>query len=195
MGKRFHKSDWLAFGLAQLAADGPQALRVQELCKAANKTIGSFYHHFDDQAAFVDALMEHWRETHTLPILDALEAIDDNDARARELTDLASTLDVQTEIGIRLLASQNKRANAILEDVDHQRMSYVAKMYAARFEVSAEEASDLARLEYAAFVGSQMIFKAKFGNHAPTLSLLLQRLVSATMAPLREDDGDLSQRA
>lgn len=76
MTKRFRKSDWLALGLQELASKGPAALRIKDLCAAVGKTIGSFYHHFEDQAAFVDALLKHWQETFTQPVIDALEEID-----------------------------------------------------------------------------------------------------------------------
>ena len=179
MGRRFQRSDWLSFGLSQLARRGPDALRVKELCRAADKTIGSFYHHFADQPAFIEAMMKHWRQTHTLPIIHALNQIDDNNMRAVELTGLATALDVETEIGVRLLASRNEHAAVVLESVDQERVTYVADMYAARFNVSAEEATRLAQLEYAAFVGSQLVFKEDYALKAPALSSLLQDLITS----------------
>ncbi|UWR63029.1 TetR/AcrR family transcriptional regulator [Phaeobacter inhibens] len=174
MTKRFKKSDWLDFGLAELASNGPEALRVKELCAAADKTIGSFYHHFDDQAAFIDALMEHWHETVTQPVIDALEEIDDAQQRARELSDLATSLDPSIEVNIRLLASQNARVQQAVERVDRQRIAYVTQMYAKRFSIAVEEASLLAKLEYAAFVGGQHAFRGSYTTVGPKLAALLQ---------------------
>ena len=166
MGRRFQRSDWLSFGLSQLARRGPDALRVKELCRAADKTIGSFYHHFADQ-------------THTLTIIHAQNQLDANNMRAVELPGLATALDVETEIGVRLLASRNEHAAVVLESVDQERVTYVADMYAARFNVSAEEATRLAQLEYAAFVGSQLVFKEDYALKAPALSSLLQDLITS----------------
>lgn len=179
MAKRFSKSDWLHFGLAELATSGPEALRIKELCAAAGKTIGSFYHHFEDQAAFIDALMEHWHETFTQPVIDALEEIDDAQERAQELSDLATSLDPSIEVNIRLLASQNTRVQQAVESVDHERIAYVKKMYAKRFSIGAEEAGILAKLEYAAFVGAQHAFRGSYTTVGPKLAALLQSALEA----------------
>ena len=177
--KRFRRSDWLSFGLRELGQSGPEALRIKTLCAAANKTIGSFYHHFEDHAAFIDALMEHWRQTFTYPVIKALDEIDDAHARAQELSSLSAQLDATIEVGVRLLASQNARAYQILEVVDKQRIAYVAKMYAKRFSVPSDEANALAKLEYAAFVGSQQLFRHDYEEIGPELSELLQSALRA----------------
>ncbi|WP_299682248.1 TetR/AcrR family transcriptional regulator [uncultured Roseobacter sp.] len=176
---RFRKSDWLALGLQELASKGPEALRVKELCAEADKTIGSFYHHFEDQAAFIDALMEHWHETFTQPVIDALDEIDDAGQRAQELSDLATKLDPSIEVGVRLLASQNARVQQAVERVDNQRIEYVTQMYAKRFDMSADEASLLAQLEYAAFVGAQHVFRDSYTIVGPNLAALLQSALEA----------------
>lgn len=179
MAKRLSKSDWLDFGLAELASNGPEALRIKRLCAAAGKTIGSFYHHFDDQAAFIDALMEYWHETFTQPIIDALEETDDAQQRARELSDLATKLDSSIEVGVRLLASQNARVQQAVECVDCQRIDFVTQMYAERFKIGPEQANLLAKLEYAAFVGAQHIFKENYTLEGPKLVTLLQSSLEA----------------
>ncbi|OJJ11493.1 hypothetical protein BKI51_07050 [Alphaproteobacteria bacterium AO1-B] len=179
MAKRFKKSDWLAFGLGELASKGPEALRVKELCTAADKTVGSFYHHFEDQAAFIDALMEYWHETFTQPVINALEEVDDAQERAQELSDLATKLDPSIEVGIRHLASQNAQVQQAVERVDRQRIDYVTHMYATRFEIEADKASLLAQLEYAAFVGAQHVFKEHYTTVGPKLSDLLQSALEA----------------
>ncbi|MGB0506322.1 MAG: TetR/AcrR family transcriptional regulator, partial [Pikeienuella sp.] len=75
--KRFTREDWLDFGLAQLAKEGPDALSIHPLCKAAGRTIGSFYHHFKDHAGFVDALLARWRKLNTEDVITAIDALDD----------------------------------------------------------------------------------------------------------------------
>ena len=100
MTMRFKRSDWLAFSLKELASDGPEALRVKELCAAADKTIGSFYHHFEDQAAFVDALMQYWRETYNNPLIAALETVADAERKAEQLTDLSKIYARRFSLGV-----------------------------------------------------------------------------------------------
>ncbi|MEL7213411.1 MAG: TetR/AcrR family transcriptional regulator [Pseudomonadota bacterium] len=179
MVKRFKKSDWLALGLEELASNGPDALRVKELCAAAGKTVGSFYHHFEDQAAFIDALMEHWHKTFTRPVIDMLEQIDDAQQRAKELSGLATKLDPSIEVGIRLLANQNAQVQRVVECIDHERIAYVTKLYAGRFNLAEDEAAMLAKLEYAAFVGAQHVFQKHYSELGPQLSALLQSTLEA----------------
>ena len=48
LSARLGRDDWLALGLERLAAEGPRALRLENICAAAGRTRGSFYHHFRD---------------------------------------------------------------------------------------------------------------------------------------------------
>lgn len=177
MAKRFKRQDWLDFGLTELGSSGPEALRLKELCATADKTIGSFYHHFEDQSEFIDALMEHWRKTYTDPVIAALERVDDVDAKAEQLTDLSTKLDPKIEKGVRLLAAQNPQAARALQCVDQQRIAYVSKMYTKRFSLDAAEAQSLASLEYVAFVGTQQVFSEEYGHVGVQLSRMLQDLI------------------
>ncbi|WP_424966579.1 TetR/AcrR family transcriptional regulator [Dinoroseobacter sp. S375] len=175
--KRFGKDDWLAFGLSRLASDGPEALKLNALVGAAGKTIGSFYHHFEDQSEFFEALVFHWRDTNTRPIIAALEAVPDPAQKADRLADLATRLDAAVEMGVRSFASQNPVAAAALAEVDALRIDYVSGMYQQRFALPASEADTLARLEYAAFVGTQMLFRDQYAEMAPTLAAAFQKLL------------------
>ncbi|MEM1078844.1 MAG: TetR/AcrR family transcriptional regulator [Pseudomonadota bacterium] len=179
--RRFDKTDWLDFGLSRLASDGPEALKLTALVQAAGKTIGSFYHHFEDQSGFFRALMHHWRDTSTRSIMAALDTIPDPAQKADRLMDLATQLDVAVEMGVRNFASQNPIAATSVAEVDALRIDYVSRIYAQRFALPLPEALDLARLEYAAYIGTQMLFRDQYDTVAPTLATLFQRLLRAEM--------------
>jgi AcrR family transcriptional regulator len=59
-GRRLSDEDWIQAGFALLADSGPNALRVDRLCKRMNVTKGSFYWHFADMQAYRTALIEAW---------------------------------------------------------------------------------------------------------------------------------------
>jgi AcrR family transcriptional regulator len=59
-GRRLSDEDWIQTGFALLADSGPNALRVDRLCKRMNVTKGSFYWHFADMPAYRTALIEAW---------------------------------------------------------------------------------------------------------------------------------------
>lgn len=177
---RFKREDWLDFGLQRLADAGPEALKLHPLCEAAQRTIGSFYHHFEDHGAFINALMDHWRQEFTLGIVDQLDGLEDGNAQADKLNRLAIGLDRAIEVGVRHLASQNARAAEEVSKVDALRMDYVTQMYAERFNLAADEARSLSQLEYAAFVGTQTIWPKEKPELAEKLASLFHRLVLTT---------------
>jgi len=66
------RADWVAAGLELLRDGGEDAVTVDRLCATLGRTKGSFYHHFEDSAAYQGALLEHWANLHTeLPIAAA----------------------------------------------------------------------------------------------------------------------------
>jgi AcrR family transcriptional regulator len=54
------RAQWLQAGLDALRKGGVGAVRVERLGAGLELTKGSFYHHFRDRAALLDALLEFW---------------------------------------------------------------------------------------------------------------------------------------
>ena len=54
------RSQWLTAGLDALRKGGVTAVRVERLAGEVGVTKGSFYHHFRDRRALLDALLEYW---------------------------------------------------------------------------------------------------------------------------------------
>ncbi|MGV0837601.1 TetR/AcrR family transcriptional regulator [Mycolicibacterium thermoresistibile] len=61
-GGRLSVGDWIEAGFAELAAGGPDALRVSRLCTRLGVTKGSFYWHFADIASYRAALVQAWAD-------------------------------------------------------------------------------------------------------------------------------------
>jgi AcrR family transcriptional regulator len=59
---RLSVDDWIAAALEILAADGIGGVKIQRLCDLLGVTKGSFYWHFRDLDAFLEAIAERWRE-------------------------------------------------------------------------------------------------------------------------------------
>jgi AcrR family transcriptional regulator len=154
--KRFGKSDWLDLGLRQLADKGPAGLTVEALCETAKRTRGSFYHHFVDHGAFVEALMQSWKQRHTLDVADRTLA-QEQAARAQTLSSLANCLDHGLERAVRQFAQTNPAVQEIVRDVDELRTGFVAGLYRQQ-GLDPALADEIARIEYAAFVGSQIVW-------------------------------------
>lgn len=176
---RFTKDDWLAFGLSQLAFDGPDALKLSVLCAAAHKTIGSFYHHFKDQNAYFEALLEYWKKKNTSDVIKQLSELPDSIGKAEHLEIIAMAMNQTEDVGIRILAQKNAIASGVVTAVDQMRVKFIKDLYQKQLDLSEQDAQLLAQLEYAAFVGTQTIWPDSPLKHSQPLSALFQKLVKA----------------
>lgn len=148
---------WVALGLERLADVGPRALQLASICAAAGRTRGSFYHHFEDHAAFLDAIAEHWRRGHA----EALVELDREGVasdRSRSIRRLATRIDAAVELGMRRLGAGDARIQAVVDEVDRRRIDYLTRLHQSRPGVSRNQAAAFAWLEYAAYVGSQALW-------------------------------------
>ncbi|MCV0426789.1 MAG: TetR/AcrR family transcriptional regulator [Roseibium sp.] len=155
-GTRFSKEDWLALGLKQLSREGSAGLTVEALCNLAGRTRGSFYHHFNDHDGFIDLLLQAWKQRNTIDVADEILS-QAPDKRAQHLSDLANHLDQDLERAVRQFAQSNKTAQRIVREVDGIRTEFVVGLYVDA-GLAEDEARDIAQLEYAAFVGSQIVW-------------------------------------
>ena len=154
--KRFVKKDWLDLGLQRLARKGGSALTVDAMCEAAGRTRGSFYHHFQDHGAVMEALVQEWKQRNTLDVADAILQ-QPQGKRAQTLSDIANMLDQDLERAVRQFAQSNAIARTIVQDVDEIRTEFVVGLYRDA-GLAPELARDIAQLEYAAYVGSQIVW-------------------------------------
>ena len=174
---RWERGDWLSLGLQALAKEGPSGLTLDRLCVEAGRTRGSFYHHFADHAAFLDALCGHWRETFTHALIARTQ---DGPAgqRLMDLNALAVGLDPAIELGMRRLACTNPAVRAAVASADAERIAYLERLHRDA-GLDAGAAASVAKLEYAAFVGGQMLWPELSSAAAEKLGVLLGRMVDA----------------
>lgn len=168
---RFRKEDWLALGLAALSKDGPEAIKLEAICKAAGLTRGSFYYHFEDHESFVTSLATHWFQTQTEQVAATVNAFQETKDQIEALTEAAMQIDYRLELAMRELARRMPAVQQIVEQADQARLAAVTELYQARFEISQEEAAELAFLEYAAFSGLILI--------SPDMDTDAQRVLAA----------------
>ena len=72
-GRRLSDEDWIRAGFVILAGSGPNALRVDALCRLLDVTKGSFYWHFADMPTYRTALIDAWanlNDEHRRPFED-----------------------------------------------------------------------------------------------------------------------------
>ncbi|MCP4561199.1 MAG: TetR/AcrR family transcriptional regulator [Bosea sp.] len=155
--RRFRLNDWLALGLDALAQQGPSGLTIEALCRRAGKTKGSFYAHFPAIEAYLAALAGHWRETHTLRLMQDIDKGGPAQDRLIALDRMALALDVRVEQGMRRLAQLDPGVAATCAEIDRERIAYLEKLHGESGRFTPEETLTLARIEYAAFIGFQQL--------------------------------------
>jgi len=134
---RADASQWVLAAMDILAAHGVDALRVEQLAKSLGVTKGSFYWHFRDRDAFLEAILDTWRRRATLQIIDRLEQSGQSPKdRLAALLSLpyAGTKAEQAasvELAIRLWARTDARALRALAEVDTLRLRYFAQLFGA----------------------------------------------------------------
>lgn len=159
---RKSREDWIAAALAAMAEGGVDHVRVEPLAKRLGVTKGSFYWHFADRSALLDALLESWIALQTASVIDDVEA------RGGEASDILAhvighivQMDVALEVGLRNWAMADDKVRAVIVAIDERRIAHLASII-ARAGVPAEPARQRARFLYCAFIG-----EVAFGRPIP----------------------------
>jgi AcrR family transcriptional regulator len=153
---RYKKEDWLALGARLLACEGPAALTVERLTAAAQRTKGSFYHHFADREAFLRAMMERWR-VQAIDIPSARYAEDASPKAWRKLLrEGPFEIDFRFEREIRRLAASEPIVRAALRQVDDSRIHGLACLL-TRMRPDIDDPHAFASIQYATVVGLQWL--------------------------------------
>lgn len=58
--KRWKRLHWVEFALLALERGGVEAVRIEDLARRSGRTPGSFYSHFPNREALLDAMAEEW---------------------------------------------------------------------------------------------------------------------------------------
>jgi AcrR family transcriptional regulator len=157
MSGKLGKKDWIGAGLRVLAEHGAGAVRVERLAEILSVTKGSFYWHFQDRGALLEALIEAWKARATSDIIDQVEAQGgDADARLRTLFSIVAQADGRLDRAIRSWAAEDAAARGAMAEVDKCRLGYLESLFLG-IGFSPAEAIARARLVYHALIGQFMM--------------------------------------
>lgn len=146
---RMGRDDWVALGVSALAADGEAAVALDAITSRAEKTKGSFYHHFDSHGDFIEAVIGLWRARYTDDVIAALRSAPDG-PRHGAMSAFAAALDHRLERAVRRLAVGNEIAAAAVRRADGARIAYLKSCQA---DPESDAAADYALIEYSVFIG------------------------------------------
>ncbi len=191
---RSTKEDWLDAGLGLLRDRGHDALTIDALCRALERTKGSFYHHFSDVSAFSQKLLEHWEKRSTAEIIEAADETHSPAARRARLYALVRSSEFGVERAVQAWALRDPAAREARARVDARRIAYLAELRRAA-GATPKAAERAAQIEYAAFLGALQIFElpdpAGWTAFVKANALLLEALdaVTSSVSDQRRRDG------
>lgn len=129
---RLTRDDWTTGALAMLAKGTIADVRVEPLARRLGVTKGSFYHHFDDRQALLDAVFEAWVAADTERIIELVAEGSDPEtdpvAALHELTRVTlatATLFDGIETAVRDWAASDPAIAERCAVIDQQRLDYV----------------------------------------------------------------------
>jgi AcrR family transcriptional regulator len=153
--RRLTRDDWITAALGAIADRGLSAVAVEPLAIRLGTTKGSFYWHFENRDALLEAAIRHWeKETTTDVAADITAAARDAPAsQFRRLVVSVIERAEQDRVGPALLASAAHPAVApALERVTATRLKLIATVL-RRLGFPPAEARRRALLAYSAYLG------------------------------------------
>lgn len=174
---RLGPDDWARAALTAMAESGVSALAVEPLARRLGVTKGSFYWHFPNRDALLEAALNLWEQEGTTEVIEILGRLPSAAERLRMLMHLAFA----GEEGGRLLlalstAADDPRVATVLERVTERRLDYLSRQF-RELGQARDAARRSAMHAYGTYVGLYQITGA-----APR-----RRLSSGERAKLVED--------
>jgi len=129
--------DWISAAAELLLDKSIDAVRVDILAKGLNVTRGSFYWHFKDRGDLLARLLTSWRDAATAQVIQRFEKSGAAPTDLiQELISLpfrgaAAMHSASIELGIRAWARRDPMARQVVDEVDAQRLSYIAQCFSA----------------------------------------------------------------
>ena len=151
--RKLTRDDWAAAALAALARGGLEAVAVEPIASRLGATKGSFYWHFKNRDALVEAALALWEHDRTDAVIDFLQREPDPALRLKALVEGAYEHGPNDRVELALLSNPGNRVVVrTLRRVTERRVAYVADQLEA-LGWDADEARDRAMLIAHVYVG------------------------------------------
>lgn len=153
--KRLGPEAWVAAAIAVLAKGGLDAVRVEPLAERLGVTKGSFYWHFKDRRALLDAVLDAWEELATAAIIAHVDSKPGTPKeRLAVLMSLTTSVDegAAVEHAIRAWGATDASVRRRLAKVDETRQAYVRDLLVGA-GLTPARATARSRLFYLALIG------------------------------------------
>jgi len=161
--RRLGIADWELAALDAIVEGGLGAVAVEPLARRLGVTKGSFYWHFADVGALLEATLARWERVFTDLQIEKLAATDDPRARLRPLFEnAASDVRAQTLFTVISAASDHPLVRPLLRRVTRKRIAFLEQAF-LDMDVEPALARQQALHLYSAYVGLLHIGRKDIG--------------------------------
>ncbi|GAA1823940.1 TetR/AcrR family transcriptional regulator [Luedemannella flava] len=152
--RRLTTEDWIDAALAAIAEGGVPAVAVEPLAARLGATKGSFYWHFANRDALLDAALARWEARTTTEVIEEITgAADGPDVQLRALVIRVIGAAESDRVGPALLATPAHPAVApVLARATRARLDVITTLL-RRLGLPAAQARHRALLAYSAYLG------------------------------------------
>ena len=157
------RAQWVSAGLEALRKGGVAAVRVERLAGDVGVTKGSFYHHFRDRGALLEALLDYWSREMTDAEFARIQTLRGGEAQVALRTRLLALAEDVLEKGmgrydpaIRAWARNDRKVALAVAQVDRRRVRALTGLFEEGGFAPAE-ARSRARLFYTFLLGEPQV--------------------------------------
>ncbi|HWG24312.1 TetR/AcrR family transcriptional regulator [Actinospica sp.] len=164
------RADWIGTAVEALARDGLRAVAVEPLAERLGATKGSFYWHFRDRNALLQAAVEHWEATAVDEPIARLEEIADPIERHNAAVELTNSSPKDVKIFLVLLWNADHAViGPAIERIMRKRMTYSQRLR-EQAGLAPDQAERSALHSYSVWLGLQLVRQAVPGMVAEELT-------------------------
>jgi AcrR family transcriptional regulator len=154
--KRLTASDWTVAALEVLSEGGLAAVAVEPIAVRLGTTKGSFYWHFSNRDALLEAALLRWERVKTEEVITLVDAEPDPHSRLRRLLDLTLAHPADQPVDRAMLTLQANASHPLVAPVfarvTRRRIDYTTGLFAAA-GFPPDQARTRGLLAYTAFLG------------------------------------------
>jgi AcrR family transcriptional regulator len=160
---------WVTTGIDLLAKEGIAGLRIESLAKRCGVTKGSFYWHFKDRQALLDAILEQWKQGRIRDIEKSTALVPGKEHEQLQFAfeiygSNRNRKGMAIELAVRDWARHDSRAAAVVESVDLYRLECTCKLFVSA-GMNAADAKSRSLLLYACVFGLSLMHYANFDDN------------------------------
>ncbi|HZR53164.1 MAG TPA: TetR/AcrR family transcriptional regulator [Streptosporangiaceae bacterium] len=153
-GRRLSPQDWIGAALTLIAESGLAAVAVEPLAVRLDASKGSFYWHFANRDALIEAALADWERRYTAEVTaENAASASTPAARLRQLIERVTTIAETDSVAAALAASARHPLVApVLNRVTAHRIGYTAGLF-RELGFPPRQARHRALLAYSAYLG------------------------------------------